>query len=637
MPPSIESLSLESLDLVSAGVGLAVGLVGCILAAVLSSVLAKRKHRRKLASYHERISDLTHTANAIATQRDFSIRTIPRTKDEVGLLADTFNQMIAQIELHDQRRGAELRRAEEATVAKGTFLATMSHEIRTPINGILGMAQLLEQTQLNREQREYIETVLDSAEHLLAIINDILEFSKGEAGAYELESIPFSPADVVGRALDTIAPSASEKGIELCSMISPEIPNQVYGDPARLRQVLLNLLSNAVKFTEEGEVTLRLGVVTHHGTSADLRFEVRDTGIGIPKARLSRLFQSFRQVDASNTRKYGGTGLGLAISKKIVEAMGGSIYVKSKEQVGSVFGFRTEFECEESTQTTLSTPPVGLRVLVVEENETAREALAEMLSGNEVLVCRTGIEARRHLLGSENASRFDLVVLDARQAQDFGIGASERIPFPSIPLVLLTSLDRLGQSIKRDWTGPCTCLAKPLKRGELWWCIDELVSPGSTPRAALPATTAVAFEPVPLSRGSDLQGLHVLVVEDHPVNQKITTRFLEKLEIEWDLAQNGEEAVAKFRSDSYDLILMDVQMPVMDGLEATRIIRADESGGIDRIPVIAMTAAALEEDQRMCEEAGLDDYVPKPVKLSVLEERLRAWALRVQRVDRIAA
>jgi len=625
---------LRALDPASAVRGLALGLVAALVGMFVTFALGRRRNARNLREQNRRVTDLMHTANAIATQKNFSIRAVTREKDEIGLLADTFNQMMAQIQLHDERRENEVVRAEEATVAKATFLAIMSHEIRTPINGILGMAQLFDGTELTREQTEFIETIHQSAENLLSIINDILDFSKGEAGAYELESILFSPAEVVGQALDTVSTVASEKGIELCGLVDSNVPGHVLGDPARLRQVLLNLLSNAIKFTQEGEVALRVGMVANHGDTAELRFEVRDTGIGIPKDRLGRLFQSFRQVDASNTRKYGGTGLGLAISKQIVEAMGGSIYVKSKEGEGSIFGFRVEFSCDDPADYGFASAPKDLRILIVEENETTRDALAEMLHGNTLEVCTSGLAARRKLLEVGADEGFDLVVLDTRQGKDFGIDAGEAIPFPPVPIVLLTSIDRLGRSSSLHWEGRSAWLAKPVKRRELLWCIADVLSGASSagPRPVTVPPTVGLGRPEPLPQGPrpSLDGIRVLVVEDHPVNQKITTRFLDRIGAAWDLASNGEEAIAAFKSSSYAMILMDVQMPVMDGLEATRTIREleRESGG--RVPIIAMTAAVLEEDQRQCEEAGFDDYVPKPVKLSQLEERLRAWSLRVE-------
>ncbi len=623
----------RALDPLSFGAG---GVLGLLL--VVVALFSERwRTRGLLRARAKRLLDVAHTANTVSVQRDFSIRAVRRENDEIGLFVDAFNQMLAQVELHDQRRDSQLARAEEATIAKAKFLATMSHEIRTPINGILGMAQLLADTPLSGEQVEFAETIQLSADNLLSIVNDILDFSKGEADAFEFEQIGFSPHEVGKRCVSTLVTLAEQKGIQLRFEVDEGVPETVLGDPARIRQVLLNLIGNAIKFTDQGEVTLRVRLAADHAESVELRFEVRDTGIGIPKHRMNRLFRSFSQVDASNTRKYGGTGLGLAICKQIVEGMGGSLFVKSKEGSGSVFGFRLEVPRTGSGENFVQVPR-GLRILIVEEGASTRKLLGDMLGGNELEVCSSGLAGRRMLLDEDLSDSFDLVILDSSQAADFGVTRGNSIPFPVVPLIVLSAVDELGQNVDVVWHAPQTSLAKPIKRRELHWCIGDLlgsldrrVAPPDfmpEPGAPLPANGGITLDLEAESRDT-LADMRVLVAEDHAVNQRITTRFLDKIGVKWALAENGAEAVAKFSSEEFGLILMDVQMPVMDGLEATRTIRELERESGKRIPIIAMTAAVLEEDQRQCEEAGFDDYVPKPVKLKELEERLRAWSLRV--------
>ncbi len=579
--------------------------------------LGRRIHHR----FSDQLLDLAHAANAISKRKDYSIRAVRRSDDEIGILVDTFNHMITQIEMRDQQLKAEVKRAEAARVAKSQFLATMSHEIRTPINGVLGMTQLLLDTPLSGEQTEFARTVYKSAEGLLSVINDILDFSKGEAGRYEIERIPFAPAKVVHECLDTVSIVAAEKKLELCLEIDERLPTALEGDPSRLRQVLLNLLSNALKFTTKGEIVLRIQLEEDQGQQARIRFEVQDTGIGIPHDRIDRLFQSFSQVDASRTRKYGGTGLGLAISKQIVEAMGGTMFVKTEEGVGSTFGFKLQLPVEASSaEPELVAAPRSLRVLVADPSPTSGAALAKLLQeDNFVELAADGPAARMHLLEAAKAQRpFDLMLVDLRLVNAFE--ALETIGAQSLgkaPMVVLAPVNQLSAAANTAWAGPRAALAKPVKRGELYWCIAELQ------RGPLPSRTEAGK---PAAAPAEEPGdLCVLVAEDHPVNQRITTRFLEKLGIACEVVANGEEAIQALKKRAFDLVLMDVQMPVMDGLEATLAIRKYEALRGTHVPIVALTANVLEEHRREAQQAGFDDYLAKPVKLEELRAKIHKW------------
>jgi CheY-like chemotaxis protein len=384
--------------------------------------------------------------------------------------------------------------------------------------------------------------------------------------------------------------------------------------------VLLNLLSNALKFTEKGEVVLRVVREADHGAEVRLRVEVRDSGIGIPRDRLDRLFQCFSQVDASNNRRYGGTGLGLAISKQIIETMGGTMFVDTVEGEGSTFGFRLTLPKEAATGDEKK-GPAGLQVLVADENPTSREAVALLFSDrNTVATAASGEEAHRQLLEAQRAGRaLDLILMDQRLLDAFqSARKAEPLGELSSPLLLLVPVHRLASTPTPEWPGPTAFLARPVKREECLWCVDEILrGPEESEPPAREAKAAAAER--------EKSGLRVLVAEDNPVNHRITCRFLERMGIAWELAENGEEAVRLAREKTFDLILMDVQMPVMDGLEAALAIRQFEAATGAHVPIVAMTAAVLEEDRRSCRAAGFDDHLPKPMKFSDLEQKVQAW------------
>ena len=590
------------------------------------------------------LSTLARTARRISSIGDYSIRLEETGNDEIGNLITDFNSMVEAVqvreaELNEHRQNLELlvkeRTAElrvkrdealAAVRAKSEFLANMSHEIRTPMNGVIGVLSLLRDANLSDEHRRLLDTAIHSADSLLLIINDILDFSKIDAGRIDFERISFNLREIVEEVTELFVGPAKLKNLHLSCYIPVDLKCSVLGDPTRLRQIITNLVSNAIKFTDLGEVKIKVMRLGIDGTVQNLLFSIEDSGMGIPEEARSKLFEKFTQADGSTTRKYGGTGLGLSVCKQLVEMQGGEIGYKSSLGQGSLFWFTLPFELsdEDMEQPFNSDYLKGKRFLIIDDNATNRMILEQYLRiGNTEVYCceggRQGLATLEELC--QKGRPVDAVLLDYHMPYMNGLDTAQAIrqkyQHKSPEIIMLASVKVSSDEIKR--AGANAVLAKPVRQRELYSVLRHM-----------PVTVRGAETPeISHTINVRLEG-DVLLVDDEPINQKVALAILKKFGLNADLAVNGQEAVEKVQSTQYALVLMDIQMPVMSGYEATKAIRKWEAEeGRSPVPIVAMTAYAMESTKKECLALGMNDFLTKPIRPDILAERIKPW-LKVQ-------